>query len=519
MPFARRSEGLTLVFADRRGRPRLGIFIARSQFRTKTVPGVRKSTTVAWENPGRPVPLSSNRVERVALLVATLASFLAPFMGSSINVALPSIGRELAMDALTLAWVATAYLVAAAVFLVPIGRIADIHGRKRVFTWGIFTFTAASLLCAVSPSAAFLIGARVLQGLGGAMIFGTNVAILTSVFPAGKRGAALGVNSAAVYLGLSLGPFLGGLLTEHLGWRSIFLANVLLGLLIAAAVLRELRGEWVEARGEAFDRIGSLLYGSALAALMYGVSQLPSRSGAGLILVGLTALAAFVRWELRVRSPVLNMALFKENRVFALSNLAALVNYSATFAVGFLLSLYLQYVKGLSPQAAGVVLVSQPVVMTAVSPFAGRFSDRMEPRVVASTGMALIVLGLAWLSLLTERTAMSHIVACLILLGCGFGLFSSPNTNAVMGSVERRFYGVASATLATMRLSGQMLSMGIAMLILALFVGRTQITHAQHAALLGGTRIAFGVFCALCVLGTFASLARERGTPSPAALR
>lgn len=461
------------------------------------------------------MPLSSNRVERVALLVATLASFLAPFMGSSINVALPSIGRELAMDALTLGWVAAAYLVAGAVFLVPLGRIADIHGRKRVFTWGIFTFTVASLLCAVSPSAPFLIGARVLQGLGGAMIFGTNVAILTSVFPAGRRGAVLGVNSAAVYLGLSLGPFLGGLLTEHLGWRSIFLANVVLGSLVAVAVLRKLRGEWVEARGEAFDLTGSLLYGSALAALMYGLSQLPSRGGAGLILVGLGAMAAFVRWELRARSPVLNMALFRENRVFALSNLAALVNYSATFATGFLLSLYLQYGKGLSPQAAGIVLVSQPVAMTAVSPFAGRLSDRLEARVVASTGMGLIVVGLAWLGLLSDGTAMSHIVACLVLLGCGFGLFSSPNTNAVMGSVERRHYGVAAATLATMRLCGQTLSMGIAMLILALFVGRTQLTHAQHAGLLGGTRVAFGVFSALCVLGTFASLARERGRTGP----
>jgi len=456
------------------------------------------------------MPLSSSRTERVALLVAALASFLTPFMGAATNVALPSIGREFAMDAPMLGWVPTAYLVAAAVFLVPFGRIADIHGRKRVFTWGIFAFTAASLLCSVSPSASFLIGARLLQGVGGAMMFGTNVAILTSVFPAEKRGAALGVNVAAVYLGLSLGPFLGGLLTESFGWRSLFQVNVVLGLLLGAAVLRGLRGEWIEARGEAFDLLGSVLYGSGLAALMYGISRLPSRSGTWLIVAGLGALAAFVRWELEVRSPVLNMALFAENRVFALSNLAALINYSATFAVGFLLSLYLQYVKGLSPQAAGVVLVSQPVVMTAVSPFAGRLSDRMESRLVASAGMALIVVGLAWLAWLTEGTPTSHIVACLVLLGCGFGLFSSPNTNAVMSSVARRSYGVASATLATMRLSGQMLSMGVAMLLLALFVGRTQITPVQHPALLAGTRIAFGVFSLLCVLGTFASLARGR---------
>ena len=194
---------------------------------------------------------------RAALLVTTVGTFLTPFMGSSIAIALPSIGHDLAMDAILLGWVATAYILAAAMFLVPIGRIADIYGRKRIFTCGMLTYTIASLLSAISTSATMLISFRVLQGIGGAMIFSTGVAILTSVFPPQERGRVLGINAAAVYTGLSVGPFVGGLLTQYLGWRSIFWINVPLGLLIIALVCWKLKGEWAEARGEKFDVVGS----------------------------------------------------------------------------------------------------------------------------------------------------------------------------------------------------------------------------------------------------------------------
>ena len=446
--------------------------------------------------------------KRAALVVATMASFLTPFMGSAINIALPSIGKEFALDAILLSWVATAYLLAAAMFLVPFGRVADIHGRKRLFTIGIMAYTAASLLCAFASSGLVLIAFRILQGIGSAMIFGTGVAILTSVYPAGERGRVLGFNVAAVYTGLSLGPFLGGFLTQNLGWRSVFLVNVPLGILIVAFVLWQLKGEWAEAKGEKFDFAGSAIYGVALAALMYGFSLLPATSGAGVILVGALGIVAFIGWESRVRSPVLNINLFRNNPVFAFSNLAALINYSATSAIGFLLSLYLQYVKGLGPQEAGLVLVAQPVMQAIFSPVAGRLSDKVEPRLVASAGMGLTVVGLALFSFLGEATSLTFITSGLVLLGLGFALFSSPNTNAVMGSVEKRFYGVASATVGTMRLTGQMLSLGVAVLILAVNIGRVQITPQYHPLFLESARVTFAVFAALCVGGIFASLAR-----------
>jgi EmrB/QacA subfamily drug resistance transporter len=455
--------------------------------------------------------------ERVALAVTTLASFLTPFMGSATNVALPAIGREMGQGALALSWVATAYLLSAAVFLVPFGKLADIHGRRRVFVGGLLVYTATSLLCALAPSFPLLLAGRVAQGLGGGMIFGTGVALLSSIFPPGRRGLALGVNVAAVYLGLSLGPPLGGLLTQQLGWRSVFWVNVAMGAIAAAVAAWGLVGEWRESPGDRLDLPGAALYGAGLCALMYGLARLPSAVGGACAAAGLVALAAFVAWERRAEHPLLDLALFAENRVFAFSNLAALINYAATFAVGFLLSLYFQSVRGLGPQAAGGLLTAQPLVMALLSPMAGRLSDRTDPRLVASSGMGIIAAGLALLALVGSATPLAFVVACLLLLGAGFGLFSSPNTNAVMGSVEKRSYGVAAATLATMRLVGQMLSMGVASLVLALFVGSEATAPFRGASFVTGMRVAFVLYSLFCVAGVLASLARGRAGYRPVA--
>lgn len=447
---------------------------------------------------------------RAALLVTTVGAFLTPFMGSSIAIALPSIGDELQMNAILLGWVSTTYLLAAVMFLVPIGRIADIYGRKKIFTYGMLTYTIASALSATSTSAAMLISFRILQGIGGAMIFSTSVAILTSVFPPQDRGRVLGINVAAVYIGLSLGPFAGGLLTQYLGWRAIFWANVPLGLMVIALIFWKLKGEWAEARGEKFDVAGSIMYSLTLLAIMYGFTMLPDIAGALLILAGAAGFVAFIRWETKVKNPVLDIGLFKNNTVFALSNVAALINYSATFAVGFLLSLYLQYVKGLSPQNAGLVLVAAPVVQAIFSPFAGRLSDKIEPRIVASAGMGLTVIGLIFFIFLGKATSLWFIIAGLMILGLGFALFSSPNTNAVMSSVDRKSYGVASATLSTMRQIGMTFNMGMVMLIFGIYIGRVQITPPYYPAFISSVNMVFTISAILCFGGIFASLARGK---------
>jgi len=447
-------------------------------------------------------------LRRTALAVSMVSSFLTPFMASGINVAMPSIGKEFGLSAVALGWVLTVYTLAAAMFLVPFGRLADIVGRKRIFTLGIAVNIAGTVIGALAPSAFFLFLARAVQGLSGGMIFGTGVAILTSVYPPGERGHALGLNTAAVYTGLSLGPVLGGFLVHAWGWRSVFWVAVPIATAALALTLTRLRGEWAEARGERFDLAGSAILGLGLVSLMYGFSRLPSLLGASLSAAGLLALVGFVLFELRIAAPLLDLRLFRNNRIFAFSNLAALFNYSATSAVAFLMSLYLQYIKGLPPQKAGLVLVAQPIVMALTSPYAGRLSDRSEPRLIASIGMALSAAGLLLFSFLGSGTSFSYVVASLVCLGLGFGLFSSPNTNAVMGSVGKRHLGVASAALGTMRLTGQMMSAGTTMMIFALFMGRVPIEPPVYPLFLRSVRFAFAFFAALCIAGVFASLAR-----------
>lgn len=444
------------------------------------------------------------------LLVTTMASFVFPFMASAVNIALPSLGKEFSLDAVTLGWIATAYLLSSAALLVPFGRIADIYGRKRIFACGIGIFTFSSLLSGLANSATMLIAWRALQGIGGAMLAGTAVALLTTVFPANERGKVLGTIVAAAYLGLSLGPVLGGVLTQHLGWRSIFLIGALLGLLVLGVVLWKLKGEWTGAKGERFDFAGSVIYVLGLVALVYGFTLLPAMSGAGLIIGGAIGLLAFTRWETRTRSPVLDISLFINSKAFTFSNLAALINYSATFAVTFLISLYLQYMKGFNPQNAGLILVAMPAVQAIFSPLTGRLSDRIEPRLIASAGMVLNMVGLILFIFLNEETSLKLIIGNLVLIGFGFALFVSPNTNAVMSSAPKTAYGVASAMLATMRQVGMVLSMGVAMLMFALYVGRVQITPEYYSLFQQSMKTSFIIFAILCFGGIFASLARGR---------
>jgi len=454
--------------------------------------------------------MGSDSDRRSALLVAMLASFVTPFMGSSINVALPDISDEFSMPALMLSWVVTSYLLTAAVFLVPFGRLADIYGRKRVFLYGMWVFAAASGLCAVAPDALTLIAFRGLQGLGSALMFGTSVAILSSVYPPNERGKVLGLAVAAVYIGLAAGPFFGGILTGAFGWRSLFIVLLPMAVAVLYAGYTRLRGEWAEAKGESFDVTGSAMYAVALTLAVVGLTALPEWSGAIMSSAGVAIFVLFVMWEMRVEKPVLDMKLFRHNRAFAFSNLAALINYSATSAVVFFMSLYLQIIKDVGVEETGLILVSQPIVMAAFSPLAGKLSDVVEPQKIASVGMGISALGLGLMGTFGEGTGMLEVVVVLAILGFGFALFSSPNTNAIMGAVERRFYGVASASVGTMRLIGQVLSIAIATFFISMYVGNIEITQADTGLFLDSYRIGFLTFAVLCCMGVFASLARGK---------
>lgn len=447
-------------------------------------------------------------LKKYTLITVMVASFSTPFMGSAINLAIPSIGREFNSTALMLSWVVSSYLLATAAFLLPFGRLADISGRKKVFILGVIIFTLSSLLCGLAWSIQSLIWFRILQGIGSAMTFGTGMAILTSVFPPQERGRVLGINVATVYTGLSLGPVLGGAMNQHLGWASIFFLNTAIGLVTYISAIK-IKGEWAGAKGESFDITGSVLYMIGLVAFLYAFSSIATAVLAKYILViGLGLLILFVRHEMKSKQPLININLFSQNITFALSNLAALINYSATFAVTFLLSLYLQVVMGYSSSTAGLILLAQPIIMALLSPFAGSLSDRMEPRIVSSWGMGLTTLGLFFLGFISRSTPLWLLVVNLMVLGTGFALFSSPNMNAIMGSVEKRFYGVASSTSGTMRLIGQAISVATATLIIDLYVGSAQLGPATADMLQKSVNVSFIVFAVTCIGGIFASLAR-----------
>ncbi|HPC27995.1 MAG TPA: MFS transporter, partial [Candidatus Methanomethylicus sp.] len=436
--------------------------------------------------------MSDNSLKRTTLLVTSLANFLFPFNVFSMNIAIPTIGKELQMDAFTLGWVSTGFLLASAIFLIPFGKISDIHGRKRIFNYGLLLFSLVSIPLALSNSAGMLILLRAVQGIGGAMYLGTLMAILTGVYPLRERGIAMGINTMAVSIGITSGPFLGGLLTQYVGWRSIFLVNVPLGLLILALTLWKIKMEWCEAKGDRLDVVGSLVYGVLFIAVMYGITLLPSVEGLACIAIGMVILPVFIKLERSVKTPIINLDLFSQsNRPFIFSNLAALIYYSATFAINYTLSLYLQYSKGFAPTDAGTIILTQSVLTVIFAPIAGRLTDKYGARLVATIGMAVTALGTGLLIFIDGGIVLEFLLINLGLLGVGAGFFNGPNQYAIMSSVEKKFLGVASGMLGTMRQIGQVLSMGIATIVLTLTVGRGQITPDLYPLFNASARIIF----------------------------
>ena len=452
-------------------------------------------------------PNSDPKTRFYALLVTSIASFVVPFLGSATNVAVPDLGHSLGLSTTLLNWVVTSYLLSAAVLLLPFGRAGDMYGRRKLFVVGAAIFPVASLLCAFANSGWFLISARVMQGVGSALMFSTAVALVTAAYPPEKRGRVLGVNVASVYSGLSAGPVIGGLLTHSFGWRSVFLVCAGMGLFVFVVAFLFMKMDWRDPSIKRFDWVGSILLCSGLTLAMYSLAHITTLWP--LTLGALAILAAFVYLELHSDSPIVHLELFRI-KSFTFSSLAALIHYSATFALGYLLSIYLQHVKDINPGHAGFILLCQPVCMTLISPAAGLLSDKVQPRVLATLGMALTLLGLIGFQMLTHDTPVVVICALLAWFGAGFGLFSSPNSNAIMGSVPRHKYGFASAMMGTMRMIGQSMSMALVTFIFSHTIGTVTFSQATDAQLLHCIHVALAAFACLCFLAMLFSAFRSK---------
>ena len=452
--------------------------------------------------------------ESSVLFVVCVAQFLMPFMMSSVGVALPAISHEFSATAVQLGMIETVYVLGACLFLLPSGRMGDIRGRKKMFIAGFIVFTLATFFAALAGSAAMLILLRFFQGVGSAMVNASGFAIITSVFPPARRGRIMGIVVASVYCGLSFGPTTGGLIVSHLGWRWIFYITVLIQLSALAIALVKLKGEWADARGEAFDWAGTLVYILSLFCIIYGAARLETTAmGKYLMVAGGAGLAGFFVLEHRSTSPLLDVGLLMSNRVFAFSNIATLINYAASFGVTFFFSLYLQVVKGFSPQHTGWILVCQPAVQAVLSPLAGRLADKSVPARIATAGMVLTALGLGIAASIGKETGISTILVMLVLLGTGFAFFSSPNMTSIMGSVQPRHYGIASSLASTMRTMGMLTSMTVITIIFSVNMGEQAVSPATQGLFLGCMHLALLIFCGLSITGILFSTARLQGPP------
>jgi len=426
---------------------------------------------------------------------------------NGVTLAIPDISETYQASASLMGWVVNSFLLTSALFLLPFGRLADIVGRKKLFIPGLLLFCVFTYLCAFARTVEIFILFRVLQGISTALIFSTATALLASAYPPEERGKVLGISIAVVYFGLSIGPAAGGFLIFSFGWTSIFLTSATLCLIFFLLAAIAMKGDWTGDKGKPFDWKGSIIYMVGLAAFLYGLSSLSEHWTFGLIMLGgLLLLFFFVRHELRSEHPLLPLRLLSKNRVFAFCSMATLCNYSATFAKTFLMSIYLQSVLNFDSRAAGIVLLVQPIVMALIAPYAGSLSDRVDPKKLSPWGMAISTISLIIFSFLGINTPVYLIVAVLIFGGIGFGLFSSPTSNSIMGSVDKEMYGMASSALASLRMIGQSISMALAALVLGSVVGSVQLALVPPEQLLTAIRVAFAIFSVICLLGVVSLL-------------
>ncbi len=462
----------------------------------------------------------------VVLMLVALGAFMTTLDSSIVNIALPAIAHAFGVGVSgAIEWIIIGYLIVIAAFLLTLGRLADMLGRKPIYEAGLVIFVLGSIFSGAAPSLAILIIARLFQGVGGACIFAVNTAMITSVFPASERGRALGLNAVFVALGVSAGPTIGGLITQYLTWRWIFFVNVPIGAVVFIMGMRVLT-EPLHRNTERFDPVGAVLFAIGLASLILGFSfgQEWGWTSPGIIsslVVGVVALVAAVLVERRVRDPILKLSLLK-NRVFASANISFVLAMLALFAPGFLLPFYYEELRGFPAVQAGLLLTPLSLTLVVMAPLSGSLADRFGSRILAPLGLAIACFGLVLLSQLNAHSSLWDIIWRLVVIGIGQGLFQSPNTRALMGAAPPNEQGIASGLLSTGRVIGQALSVALAGTIFTAFGAAaagvllsaqghslsTSGVSALQNTFLAGFHAAFLVCAAFAAIGIFTALVR-----------
>ncbi len=449
--------------------------------------------------------------KRLVQVIAALGSALAPFMVASLIVATPAIGREFSADVAMLGWITASFFLVAGALLVPFGRIADIRGSKRVFAAGMGVYLVAALVCMFAPGIQVLIAGRVLTGIAAAMVFGTSIALLSLVFPEEERGAALGINIAAMFTGFGAGLFAGGALTSYASWRGIFAIVAVIAAINFVLILSRVRGECELARTTDYDPVGMILFIVGVLLFMYGLSMINTLQGLLILISGVGALTGFYLWERRYSHPLIPPGFFSSGDLSrAIST--NIVFQASGFGITLILSLYLQYVSGMDSWTVGIVLLVSQLLLILVSPFSGRLSDRYPPHVVAAAGC--LVNGIAMLLLVTvgQDTSLSLIVLSLALNGLAFALFMPSVVKWALLGIPKEQYGILSGGTETARLVGISLSNAVIIITFSLIMGDTLVSPENIPLFLSAARWAIVIYVVLAFVAVAMAIRGDRGS-------
>ena len=447
--------------------------------------------------------------KKLVLLACCLSGFINPLLSTMMNLSLVSISDDFGVGSHQLGYVNTAFLLASVVFMVPLSKGADIIGKRRMFLTGLLVIVVACILACFSPSFWWLIGCRVLLGAGAAAIVSTGISMIADVYRE-HRGGAIGIQTTCVYIGLAAGPPLGGTLNDLIGWHALFLLVIPLaaGAFICLSMFKH---EIAPNKGRHFDATGAVLYGIGIVLAMGGVINLPQTWAFAMLIVGAAVLALFVRWELKVEDHLLNIRLFR-SRVFSGSCVAAFLNYAASYSISYFMALYLQSIGALTATEAGTLMLVQAGMQALLTSYFGKLSDRMEDkRILPTLGMAIVSVGVATFLFYGTEMNIVLVMATMIIVGSGMGMFAAPNTSVIMGSVGKDETSEASGMVSVMRQTGMMVSMGIAMLLISVIMGGADhLVPENYGVFVDVMHYAFAVYLGMCLVGMLASLLRGR---------
>ena len=445
------------------------------------------------------------KLEKIVLIVATLTSFFTVFLSSAVMVAVPSLASEFGMSNIIQNWVTMLFFLAVAIFTIPAGQLSGKFGLKKSMVFGSAVYILSSIVAVFSINSEMFLICRLIQGIGVSFLNVASMAMVVSAFSPQERGKAIGINVTGVYLATSTSPVIGGFLNFQFGWRSIFLTSVPFLILILVLLISQIKEEWITMGEFPIDWKGCIVYSLGILLFIYGFTRLDESIGIILTVVGIIVLGLFVALELREKYPVFDVKFFK-NPKFSSANFAALTAYLATFAVTTIVNYHLQYIRGYDSQMAGLILLVAPLIQVIMAPISGRLSDKVNPQKLAAIGMFFGAISRAMLSMLGDSTPLWFLIVAMISHGLGFGIFSSPNTNAIMGSVPPKDTPVASASVATMRVIGQTMSMGMLTLVFAFVMGNVPMVEKYFPLLITSSQITCLICMVLCVTSVFASL-------------